>query len=131
MQSAAQAETLAEGSLYTSCVEPTAKVEVFVTAQRSPDDETEGSLYTSCVEPTVKSNGHAETGTESSLYTSCVEPTAKVIAGSRTSSLHASSVLAAAADRSAASRTNEDPFEKDHWVLDVGTNYDTCPEHII
>ena len=69
MQSAAQTETLAEGSLYTSCFEPTAKVEVFVAAQRSPDDGIEGSLYKSCVEPTVKLNGSAEIGIEGSLYT--------------------------------------------------------------
>ena len=102
MQSAAQTEAQAEGSFYTSCVEPTAEVEVLVAAQRSPND-----------------------GTEGTLYTSCVEPTAKVEARLCTSSLHASSVPAAAADRSAASRINEDPFEKDHCVLD--TRPGACP----
>ena len=76
----------------------------------------------------MKSNGQAETGTEGTLYGLSVEPTVKVEAGSCMSSLHASFVLAAAADRSRASRTNEDPFEKYHWVLDTGTHYDMCPK---
>ena len=46
------------------------------------------------------------------------------------SALPASSLPAAAANRSAASRTVEEPFEDDHWVLDTGTHFDMCPTNI-
>ena len=48
--------------------------------------------------------------------------------GSCMSALPASS--AAAANRAAASRTVEEPFEDDHWVLDTGTHFDMCPTNI-
>ena len=47
------------------------------------------------------------------------------------SSLHVSSLPAAAADRSAASRTCEDPFETNHLVIDIGTHFDMCPANTI
>ena len=90
MQSDAQTEPLVAGSLYTSCVEPTA----IVAAQRSPDDGIEGSSYTSRVELTVNLNGCAGIVVNGLLYTSYVEPTVKVEARSCTPSLHASCVLA-------------------------------------
>ena len=43
------------------------------------------------------------------------------------SALPASSLPAAAANRSAAFRTVEEPFDDDHWVLDTGTHFDMCP----
>ena len=67
MQSAAQTEHRAEGSLCELFLEPTAEVEVLVAAQRSPDDGTEGSLCELFVEPTMKLNGQAEAGAEGSL----------------------------------------------------------------
>ena len=45
------------------------------------------------------------------------------------SALPASS--AAAANRSAASRTVKEPFGDDHWVLDTGTYFDMCPTNTV
>ena len=55
----------------------------------------------------------------------------KVVNGSCVLALPASSVPAAAANCSAASRTVEEPFDDDHWVLDTGTHFDMCPSDII
>ena len=51
----------------------------------------------------------------------------KVVNGSCMSALPASSLPAAAANRSAAPHTVEEPFDDDHWVLDTGTHFDMCP----
>ena len=41
------------------------------------------------------------------------------------------SLPAAAANRSAAIRTVEEPFDEDHWILDTGTDFDMCPSNIL
>ena len=51
----------------------------------------------------------------------------EVVTGSCMSALLASSLHEAAANRSAATRTVEEPFDDDHWVLDTGTHFDMCP----
>ena len=55
----------------------------------------------------------------------------QVVNGSCMSALLASSLPAAAANRSAASRTVEEPFDNDHWVFDTGTHFDMCPSDTI
>ena len=75
----------------------------------------------------MKLHGRAENGILSPADDLFVRPRVKVVSGSCMSSLPASSLLAAAANRSAASWRVEEPFEEDHWVLDIGTHFDMCP----
>ena len=131
MFSFARTEAGTGGPADEICFGPTLKPEVNVAARRSPDDGAEGPADELFLGPAVKLNRRAEIGTEGPANELFVGPTVTVASGSRMSSLPASSLLAAAANRSAAPHIVEARAEEDHWVLDTGTHFDMCPSYIL